>query len=439
MIGKTTELPRALPLISPPRADELLSSWLTRIAQDYYIPPRGLLMVPLPYNIWAKQADDANTTPTVRMTGLRTHNMGSLITTCHGDEAGTGGGIKSGTHNGICEPMEHSATVRTEGKNAIRHNDLWWMNNRNTIGRLLWVKEPDTTGLTPQSQKGWQVADMSGAASPAPSTNSNTTLAFAPSAGFVAPEAATAGSGAASVGAGEATVGTGEAVGGGWLASFAWPLALAVPILLGMTTSTGGKQRADGTYEDEMPREKTEAPPAGRTAGNCNVSGQERKPPCPCITGPYDKIKDRCKAECGDGAQAHHIVPDGLLGVQNRAAREGALLGYRPRTAPRRCQRSMQGRPYACRATRRTSKPNTTPRIATTSRFTPRAPRAPSREPYPWAVPWTCRSLKPRRPGRTVQPTSIVRSTPDSARWTKTRSSERQGIRRRLEARQIFS
>lgn len=43
MIGKTTDLPRALPLISPPRADELLSSWLTRIAQDYYIPPRGLL------------------------------------------------------------------------------------------------------------------------------------------------------------------------------------------------------------------------------------------------------------------------------------------------------------------------------------------------------------------------------------------------------------
>ncbi len=43
MIGKANDLPRALPLIAPPRADELLSSWLTRIAQDYYIPPRGLL------------------------------------------------------------------------------------------------------------------------------------------------------------------------------------------------------------------------------------------------------------------------------------------------------------------------------------------------------------------------------------------------------------
>ena len=43
MIGKTNDLPRALPLIAPSRADELLSSWLTRIAQDYYIPPRSLL------------------------------------------------------------------------------------------------------------------------------------------------------------------------------------------------------------------------------------------------------------------------------------------------------------------------------------------------------------------------------------------------------------
>ena len=43
MIGKANDLPRALPLIAPPSADELLSSWLTRIAQDYYIPPHGLL------------------------------------------------------------------------------------------------------------------------------------------------------------------------------------------------------------------------------------------------------------------------------------------------------------------------------------------------------------------------------------------------------------
>ena len=43
MIGKANDPPHALPLIAPPRADEFLSSWLTRIARDYCMPPRSLL------------------------------------------------------------------------------------------------------------------------------------------------------------------------------------------------------------------------------------------------------------------------------------------------------------------------------------------------------------------------------------------------------------
>lgn len=43
MIGQTQDRPRALPLVTPPRGDELLSSWFARIAQDYYVTPRGLL------------------------------------------------------------------------------------------------------------------------------------------------------------------------------------------------------------------------------------------------------------------------------------------------------------------------------------------------------------------------------------------------------------
>lgn len=113
---------------------------------DICLTPVGSAMVPVAYNIWARQADDARTTPTVLLSGLRSHNLGSLITTCHGDEAGTGGGIKSGTHNGICEPRGHSATVRSEGRNMIRHGDEWWMNNRNTVGKLMYVKNVDDYG-----------------------------------------------------------------------------------------------------------------------------------------------------------------------------------------------------------------------------------------------------------------------------------------------------
>ena len=160
---------------------------IVSIYPDVCLTPMGSTMAPVPYIIWAKQSDEAATTSTVRFTGQRTHNMGSLITTCHGNEAGTGGGVKSGTHNGLVEPLEHSSTVRSEGKPVIRHNDVWWMNNKNTQGKLMWVKGPDDSALTPQSKQGWEVADMSGAV-PAPPPPASAP----PAAAFVAPAAGAA-------------------------------------------------------------------------------------------------------------------------------------------------------------------------------------------------------------------------------------------------------
>ena len=107
---------------------------------DVCLTPRGAAMVPVPYSIVAKQSDDANTAKSVLMTSLRTHTTGSIITTCKGDAPGTGKGVKSGTVEGICEPMTFSTTVRAEGKNVIRHNDKWHMNNKNTKGNLNYVK-----------------------------------------------------------------------------------------------------------------------------------------------------------------------------------------------------------------------------------------------------------------------------------------------------------
>ncbi len=43
MMADLDRPPRSLPIIARPRPDELLSSWLSRIAMDYYIPPRQLL------------------------------------------------------------------------------------------------------------------------------------------------------------------------------------------------------------------------------------------------------------------------------------------------------------------------------------------------------------------------------------------------------------
>ncbi len=104
--------------------------------------------VPVPFSLYAIQGEDANTAPTVRMTGQRAHNKGSMTTCCHGDEPGVAG-VKSGTVGSICEPKTWSSTVNIEGKPAIRHNDEWWMNNRNTIGKLYWIESTESFEATP--------------------------------------------------------------------------------------------------------------------------------------------------------------------------------------------------------------------------------------------------------------------------------------------------
>ena len=111
--------------------------------------PVGSSLVPVPYSIYGKQGDDANTATSVRYTGKRAHNMGSLTTRSMGDAPGTGTGVKSGTVGGICEPKGHSNAVRVEGKWAVRHTDEWWMNSRNTVGKLTYVQSTETWEPTP--------------------------------------------------------------------------------------------------------------------------------------------------------------------------------------------------------------------------------------------------------------------------------------------------
>jgi len=114
---------------------------------DYCYSPNKIV----PYTIFAKQSDDAGTAATVRMTGKRAHTSASLITRCYGDEAGIGGGIDSGTHNGICRPKSWSNKVFIEGHHAVRDSDEWFMNNGNTTGILSFKVRPQHEDL-PQEQ-----------------------------------------------------------------------------------------------------------------------------------------------------------------------------------------------------------------------------------------------------------------------------------------------
>lgn len=108
---------------------------------DVCLTPVGDTVVPVPYNIYAYQSDDANTATSVLLTSQRTHTAKSLITKCYGDEKGIRGGVHSGTHNSICEPKTWSPSVRFEGYGVVRHQDEWWMNKRNTVGKLSYTKD----------------------------------------------------------------------------------------------------------------------------------------------------------------------------------------------------------------------------------------------------------------------------------------------------------
>lgn len=103
----------------------------------------------VPYRIWAYQRDVANVATTVRQTDNFSHVRESIVLRCYGDEAGTGGGIISGTHNAECTPKTWSTNVRFEDRNTVRHTDEWWMNHRNTWGRLTYMKDMSSYDTPP--------------------------------------------------------------------------------------------------------------------------------------------------------------------------------------------------------------------------------------------------------------------------------------------------
>lgn len=99
---------------------------------------------PVPYPVVDFCGHDQNYTASVRFTGQKAMVMRSNTSHVHGDEPGIGKGIKSNTVGGISEPITHAANVRAEGSHVIRHLDRFYMNNRNTIGEALFVRDTRT-------------------------------------------------------------------------------------------------------------------------------------------------------------------------------------------------------------------------------------------------------------------------------------------------------
>jgi len=89
--------------------------------------------VPIPYPNFANQSSLRKGSKTVKAKGKMIANKGSQYGRSNGDEPGTAGGIKSSVNMKATDWITFSFDVKIDGKNACRHTDKKFHNNKNTV------------------------------------------------------------------------------------------------------------------------------------------------------------------------------------------------------------------------------------------------------------------------------------------------------------------
>ncbi|HCB3588297.1 PAAR-like domain-containing protein [Citrobacter koseri] len=109
--------------------------------------PRGDSTPPVPYPVTANMGAAVMVVSSVKLNGCPAVVLDqSKIPQTIGDTPGAAKGVSSGTVGDVCEPLDHSQTVRFGGKPMLRHNDEFWMNSRNTVGLI--VGMPPVAGVS---------------------------------------------------------------------------------------------------------------------------------------------------------------------------------------------------------------------------------------------------------------------------------------------------
>ena len=109
------------------------------LAPDFCKTPMGSSTPPVAYQIVANFKDSAAISPDVFMCGDPAFMLDeSKITLVTGDEPGTAGGVKSGTHTSVAEPAMACQSCHVNKKKIVRHDHLFKMNNGNTQGRVVY-------------------------------------------------------------------------------------------------------------------------------------------------------------------------------------------------------------------------------------------------------------------------------------------------------------
>ncbi|MDR2871389.1 MAG: DUF4150 domain-containing protein [Xanthomonadaceae bacterium] len=108
------------------------SGWMVvSLSPDVCKTPMGGIPVPVPYQVTSNLSQAVQTANQVSVNSYRPILYDQTkVPNTDGDDAGVQLGVKSGTVKGDCWPIQHSSTVKFEGKQIIRHDDLFWMNGR---------------------------------------------------------------------------------------------------------------------------------------------------------------------------------------------------------------------------------------------------------------------------------------------------------------------
>lgn len=114
---------------------------IVSLSPDVCKTPIGSSTPPIPYPVVDFCGHDENYTESVRFTSQKVMVLRSNTCHVHGDEPGQAKGVKSGTVEGICQPIEGADLVRAEGSPIITHLHRFDMNNRNTVGEAYFVRD----------------------------------------------------------------------------------------------------------------------------------------------------------------------------------------------------------------------------------------------------------------------------------------------------------
>ena len=156
-------------------------AFVINVDPDICLTPIGGDWVPVPYTIIGFFGDVANASGDVQFTGQAATNMDCFIPAVIGNEAGTGGGIKSGVNLGACRPSTACRTVFVNGQQVVFHTSTMDMNCNglmgvhNCVGVVAYLVSPPVSAtiqpdgtivgdtnpvapLTPEEQSWWDMS-----------------------------------------------------------------------------------------------------------------------------------------------------------------------------------------------------------------------------------------------------------------------------------------